>query len=392
MDNQAVDAHRRPAEYLRDLGQDLSKDLAPRAVRRSRASVRTRARRLRSRIVFILQCSLGAGAAWWLARTILDHQQPYLAPVSAIICLGLTFGQRFRRIVEVTVGVAVGVLIGSVFAHLFGAGEWQIFVVAAVSMCSAALLGGGVLISTQAAVQSIIVMTLVTHDDGGIERWFDAVIGSAVALVIAAVAPVSPIERPRDAAARVATTVAGILRDAVAAYRASDLEAAGEVLRRARLTEDDLDDFSEATREGLAVVRSSPLFYKRATQVREVASLAGPLDRAVRNLRVLVRRVGTAIWRSDTIDDDLLDGLMELARIIDEMSNASTSGTRLRESRDRIVALGNETSTYRIHSLSSAVLTGQVRSLIVDLLEITGLSYEEARRRLPAFQDEDWAE
>lgn len=386
-----MDAHRRPAEYIRDLSQDLSKELAPRVVRRSRASVGTRVRRLRSRVIFILQCSLGAGFSWWLAVTILGHPAPYLAPVAAIICLGLSFGQRFRRIVEVTAGVAVGVLIGSAFAHTFGAGTWQIIVVAALSMGAAALLGGGVLISTQAAVQSIIVMTLVTNVDGGFERWFDAVIGSAVALVLAALAPASPIERPRDAAARIATKVALILQEASAAYREQDLDAAGEVLERARAIEADLAEFSEATREGLAVVRSSPIFFRRANQVQEIAQLSAPLDRAVRNLRVLVRRIGTAIWRHEVIDPDVLDGIDELAQIIEQMSHAGDDGTRLRHSRERIIALGDATADYDIHSLSSAVLTGQIRSIVVDLLEITGLSYAEARDRIRAFDDRDWA-
>ncbi|OYO13987.1 hypothetical protein CGZ94_01330 [Enemella evansiae] len=58
---------------------------------------------------------------------------------------------------------------------------------------------------------------------------------------------------------------------------------------------------SSATREGLAVVRHSPLRRGRRGAVEEIAPIAAPLDRAARNIRVLVRRMATAIRWQDPV-------------------------------------------------------------------------------------------
>lgn len=374
-----------PVEIVRDLTHDLTTDLAPRAARRSKASVTARVARLRSRAFFIVQCALAAGLSWWIAEVTLSQPTPYLAPIAAIICLGLTFGQRWRRIFEVTVGVAVGVFVGSAFAHYFGSGAWQIIVVTAIGMIAASLLGGGALLSTQGAVQGIVVMTLVNHPDLGFGRWFDAVIGALVAFVFAAIAPAAPIGRPRELAASIAQDVAGILRDAAQAYRVGDQEAAEQALERARATQQDIDAFAGAIVEGLAVVRHSPLRRRFRGSVQEIAALGVPLDRAVRNTRVLIRRISTGIWRHEPIDPRVLDAIDELARIIAEMSDRSDDSPDLAAWRTRLVAVGESTSSLDLSSLSSAVIIAQIRSIVVDVLEVTGLPYPQARELLREF-------
>src|SRR6476620_10694522 len=130
--------------------------LGPRAARRSRDSLRRRTQRLRSRFFFIAQCAIAAALAWWAGRTLLHHHAPFFAPVTAMVCLGLTYGQRLRRVVEVTVGVAIGVFMGDVFVQVAGSGVWQIAVVAILAMSVAVFLGAGTIIVTQAGVQSVI--------------------------------------------------------------------------------------------------------------------------------------------------------------------------------------------------------------------------------------------
>lgn len=380
-----VEQHRNPAQFVRDLTHDLSSDLGPRAARASKRSAKRRLRRLRTRLYFILQCSLGAGVSWWLAQALLGHSMPYLAPITAIVCLGLTFGQRWRRVVEVTAGIAMGVFIGSVFAHFFGSGPWQIAVVGAAGMIAASLLGGGALISTQAAVQGIVVVTLVGHPESGFDRWLDALIGAAVALFAATITPASPIEKPRDIAARIGTSMASVLEQAVAAYRTRDLPAATQALYDARESEAELEEFTTATNEGLAVVRHSPLRRRHRPAVREIAEMAAPLDRAVRNIRVLVRRINTAIWREEEIEDELVEVVERIAELMRGMSSDERQAP-LWSWREELIDVGDRTNAIEMGSLSSAVLIAQLRSIVVDLLEVTGLSYDQARQRLDAYQ------
>ena len=58
----------------------------------------------------IAQCAVAAGVAWLIAADLLGHPTPFFAPVAAVVSLGTSYGQRLRRVAEVTVGVAVGVL------------------------------------------------------------------------------------------------------------------------------------------------------------------------------------------------------------------------------------------------------------------------------------------
>ncbi len=61
-------------------------------------------------------------------------QVPFLATVSVILCLGLSYGQRVTRVISVAIGVFIGVMVGDLIAHFFGAGPWQIMMVCFLAM------------------------------------------------------------------------------------------------------------------------------------------------------------------------------------------------------------------------------------------------------------------
>ena len=116
-----------PAETLPDESLEpwrgRAAGLGPRAARRSRRIGLGGLDRLRQRSFLIVQCALAGALAWWIAKDLLGHPQPFFAPVAAIVALGLSFGQRLRRVTEVVIGVAIGVFIGDVFVQLFGRGS-----------------------------------------------------------------------------------------------------------------------------------------------------------------------------------------------------------------------------------------------------------------------------
>ncbi len=207
-------------------------DLSERTVRRSRASAVRRVDRLRGRAFMITQTALTAGLAWFVAHTVIGHQLPFFAPVAVIITLGISFGQRIRRAVEVAIGVAVGVIVGDLFQAVFGTGVWQIVLVCAVAMSVATLLGAGQLMIIQAGVQSIVVTVLSSNLGYGVNRWLDALVGCGLALVVATIAPSSPLRKPGSVAAGVLREMASSLRTSVGALRTDDSTAAEAVLSR----------------------------------------------------------------------------------------------------------------------------------------------------------------
>ena len=56
----------------------------------------------------ILHSAVSAALAWLIATEVVGHDQPFFAPIAAVITLGLTVGQRRRRAMELAIGVAVG--------------------------------------------------------------------------------------------------------------------------------------------------------------------------------------------------------------------------------------------------------------------------------------------
>ena len=341
-----------------------------------------RVARLRSRTVQIAQCAVGAGSAWWLAAEVFAHPAPVFAPVTAVIALGISFGQRRRRVVEVVVGVAVGVGVGNLLVAAIGPGAWQIALVVAVAMALAALLGGGVLIVNQAAVQATFVAALVPGTRLGVDRWLDAVIGGAVALVLATVAPRSTLERPVDLAASLLREVAELLRTAAAAARARDAGAAAAALDRARETETRLAALRAAAAEGLDVVAGTPWRRGARTRVRAVAALAVPLDRAVRDVRVLARRLQAAVEMDEDVPGALLEVLGALAQSAEHLGGALERGAPLDHVVDHLLEVAGATAGVPRSSLSGDVVLAQVRSCTVDLLQVAGLGTRDALDRV----------
>lgn len=361
---------------------DARSDLA-RATAWSRAEARDRTRRLVNRLFFIVQCGLGAATAWFVAADVLHHSRPFFAPVTAMISLGMSFGQRLRRVAEVMIGVAVGVFVGDVFVHFFGSGVWQIVLVVVIAMSIASLLGAGLLLTTQAGVQSVIVTTLVAAPGQAFTRWLDAVIGGLVALVFTLVAPAAPLRRPRQQAAAVVRELGAILSDTVTALRDQDADLASACLVRARASEHLLDELRSLSAEGIAVVRLSPLRRRHLPHVQAIADLVEPLDRAIRNLRVLVRRAAVATWRREPVPAAYVELLAHLATTVEDIA---------RELQERRLPQNARTGLRRVAELSSAidpeaglsgeVMRAQVRSIVVDLLMLTGLTEDDARRQV----------
>lgn len=366
-------------------------EIRDRVVRRGRSNLHARIERLRQRAFLIAQVAVAAAVAWYIAHQLLGHAQPFFAPVAAIASLGMSYGQRLRRVGEVTAGVAVGVAVAEAFVRVAGSGVWQIGVVVGLAMTAAVLLDGGPLIVTQAAVQSVFVTIVLPVPSAGFGRWLDALVGGAVALAAAAIAPQTPLRRPREEAARVLLELSALLSDAAEAARGSDVAMAEAALTRARATDSALADLRSAAADGLAIVRSSPFRRRHRGHLERVAEIAEPVDHAVRNSRVLVRRVVAATRYRDTIPEAYVVLVEDLARVTGELADTLTErGTTadLRPELERLGQASAEAATAAAIAdapvtMSSTVILAQVRSMVVDLLELTGLDPEEALLRVP---------
>lgn len=355
-----------------------------RALERSRLSLRARVARLRSKSWHVGQAAVAAVVAWLVASEVLGHEMPFFAPIAAVVSLGTSYGQRLRRVAEVTVGVAVGVFVADLLVLTLGTGWWQLGLVVALAMSAALLLDAGALLVTQAAVQSIIVTTLLPHPDQALLRWTDALVGGAVALVAATMVPGAPLRRPRERAAVVVREIASLLRAASASAADGDLDRALEMLAEARSTDPLIRELQAAAAEGISVVASSPLRRRHKGKVRRMAELVEPMDRAMRNTRVLVRRVAVANYHRERLPRSYAVLCAELADATDAMADHLEREEMPESVRDALIRTGVGTAQVeRSHDLSAEVVLAQIRSIVVDLLQITGMDVTEATDAIP---------
>lgn len=343
-----------------------------------------RVRRLGRTSPLLVQSALAAGIAYWFAESVLGHEQPFFAPAAAIIGLGASYRQRWRRTAEIVVGVAIGVGVGDLVVALVGPSVLVLVLAVLVAMSLAVLLDAGVLIVMQAGVQAAIVTTLVAAPDEGLDRWLDAVVGGVTALLIAVLSPVGPLRRPREHAVEVLRTLASLLRDAVVANRTDDVDLARRTLQRARDTEYSLTQLREATQERADAAALSVLRRSRSRRARLDADAATVLDLAVRNARVLVRRADVAVERDDPIPEEVLRLVWDLAGVVEHMAAGYDDRAQQPALRLELVALAERSSSFDVPlGLSGATVLAQSRSLLTDLLRLTGLGGAEALGLIP---------
>ncbi len=358
--------------------------LLDRAIHRSRLSFHDRVLRWQSKWWQIGQAALAAGAAWLVATHLLGHPRPFFAPVAAIACLGTSYGQRLRRVAEVTIGVSVGVLVADTTVSLIGSGWWQLSLIVATAMSAALLLDASQVLVSQAAVQGIMVAILLPTPGGGFTRWTDALTGGAVALVAATLVPAAPLRRPREHAARVMRKIADLLRAASHVMVDNQPEPAFALLVDARATDRLIQELQQAADEGQSVVRSSPFRRHHEPEVRMVADLVEPLDRALRSTRVLVRRTAVAAHHQRAVPRSYAVLAADLASAADQVAAELKANRMPVAARDAVLAVGQETGQVeRTSDLTAEVVLGQIRSVVADLLLLTGLGQMESIDALP---------
>lgn len=351
--------------------------------------LRTRARRLGYAFLPILQCGLAAGLAWVIAHDVIGHQGPFFAPIAAAIALGTGMGRRVRRGIELILGVIVGVGLGDLLIAQIGSGGWQIAVVVVIAMSAAVFLDRGALVGTQAASSAILVATLLPPGSaGGYERMLDTAVGGAVALLAMALMPVHPLRRVRREAASLLGVASSVLREVAEGLETRDSELIRTALQDARDTQPAIDMVEEQLAGARELVRISPFYRRRRPEEVELARILHPLDNGIRNIRVLARRAIVAV--DDSLDvppaliaqvDSMGEALEVLARRLAADPGAPSDAEVHRELRSVSARLKRELVTGS--GLTETVLLAQMRSILVDMLQVAGLSKISALAALP---------
>jgi uncharacterized membrane protein YgaE (UPF0421/DUF939 family) len=352
------------------------------AADRSRTSWRTRVERLAVAWRSLVQTAIAATIAYLVATHIVGHAQPFFAPVSAIVTLGVTVGQRRRRAVELALGVAVGIAIADLLVLLTGPGAGALALVVLLAMSAAVFLGSGQIFATQAAVSAVLIAVLQPPGNGlSGARFVDALVGGSVALLVnSLLLPADPLRLVRRAAEPVLDELAITLESIAQAIESGDREQAERALLRAR----DLDQLEAHLQEAVAVSRETarlaPVRRRDRGHVDLYADAAAQIDLAIRNVRVLARGVVRGARLDENLPPAVSEAIRDLAEAVSKLREALEDPDRAEAVREPALRAAARATLVlqETGNLSVTVVVGQVRSTAVDLLRGSGLTYDEA--------------
>ncbi|UNX54520.1 FUSC family protein [Georgenia sp. TF02-10] len=382
----AREADRRAGEAVRLIAVGLGQSMDPRRWRVF-LGVRARqgARRVRTAALPVATAALAAGIAYFVSGEVLNHAVPLFAPIAAWVCLGFQPERQLRRVAEMGAGVAVGVGLGELFVQVFGAGPVQIAVVLLVSALIARFLDRGQLLTTQAGVQSIVIVAMPAAmlSGGALGRWSDAAVGALVALVVAALLPGDVHRRPRALAREAMGDLAGMLSTLGRALRTGDAQLAADALAQGRASQETLESWTAATRSAAELARVNPARRADRPVIGELSRAATLADRAMRNARVVARR-GVLAVEEDGPVPEIADQVEALAAGARSLGASLGRGEPPEQARAMLadVAAALVPEAYASQGWRQQTLVSLLRSLAVDALQMTGLSYRQAVREL----------
>lgn len=351
-------------------------------------------RRARASMPKIIQMTLCAILAYWIAERLLGHEGPIFAATSALIALGFGGQTTLRRTMEVAVGCTLGVVVGDLLLTVLGTGLWQAATVLFLSLVIARYLDSGPIFTTQLGMQSLLVVLLPMTEAGPFARSLDAVVGSVCAILVLMVLPRDPRRTPMADLGKLLGELSGVLQECARAVSKSDSTLAFHALVRARGTQPLMDALPNALQSAREVATLAPVHRRHRSDISRLEVAAEKSDLAMRNARVLARRLTTVINHgalSDRGVETVSELLTELSEAVDALGHAVREHTdsgysraisrAKRELSDCAARLDPE--SLHVSGMQGEGMVLLLRPLVVDLLEAAGIRHEEAVALLP---------
>ncbi|MGO2613451.1 FUSC family protein [Corynebacterium flavescens] len=371
-------------------------------------SVMARVNRLRSRSVYIIQATVGAGLAYWVAHVLFGHSQPFFAPISAVIILGLSGGDRMKKALEMSIGGIIGVAVGDILFEFVGQGPFQITLIVLAGLIVGSFITKSPLVANQIVFGSILIATIFppTEGMGGLDRAVDAMIGSAIGIVTIALIPNSPLSQARREICKVLGMASSVLSDVSYGLRNDDPELIEDARDAVRGTQSNINSMLDAAKSGREAAEVSPIMWASRRNIRSLERILEPVDNAVRGVRVLSRRAMVLSEDHDEVSKaqlELIDSLSDILQELSELYNHKNKADVAHEipeivSKLRKVGARASMGVVEERSLSAYAILAQTRSIVVDLLMVCGMSRESAVASLvptsahPAFPSEVWSQ
>lgn len=342
--------------------------------------------RVRDSLWPIAQIVLTATLAYYIARELVGNTFPVLAVLVSISSLGFSRDTRPVRVLTTVFAMVLGLTISDVMLIIFGPGIFQLMIVIALAALAARFVSNNAAFAVTVTLQATLVQMLPEPESGFLSRPLDGLIGGTIALLVTALLPRNPLKLIRTETRQLFFEFRNSLTSLRSVLEHPDKTQSRLALSQIRGSQSVLDSCQMAVDSARAISRVSPIYRKLRFEVAAAADVVTNMELAIRNLRVIARRV-------DYLTADgkprpklaLIFSAFESTTFLLSESAQDFSAVRnaQRQLRRLALRLGPDSEL----SIGELGLLLQLRPLWVDLAAASGIDREHARNMLPALSD-----
>jgi hypothetical protein len=223
------------------------------------------------------QQTAAATVAWLIAKHVVDHPEPFFAPIAALVSLNTSLGERGLNALRLVQGVILGIGVGELTLFALRGGYGTLALATFVALVLARALGSARIVLAQAGVGAILTVA-VANGEVGPQRLIDALIGAGVALVFSQLlfSP-EPLRLLRRVETKALAGMAAAL-DLTARALGGDEALAESAIDSQRELRDQLSELARMRRASARVARHSLVWRARVAPVVREDEDAGHLD------------------------------------------------------------------------------------------------------------------
>jgi uncharacterized membrane protein YgaE (UPF0421/DUF939 family) len=332
----------------------------------------------------LVEQAVAATLAWVIASQVVDHRQPFFAPIAAIVALNAPLGERGGNALRLLQGVIIGIVAGELALDTIHTTFLALLLAALAGMVTARALGGTMLTVSQAAGSAILTVTIGDAQVGP-DRLIDALIGGGVALMFSQILfTPEPVRLLRYAESRALAEIADAFDLTARAIEDNDQRLADEAIDNLRDLRDRLAELERTRHASHRVARHSAAWRGQRDPLVQEAESADQLDLLGASALVLVRNA--TIVEGD-MRDVLAAALRELAGQVRALAqDPGGQAVRQRVASDILKAARRLRSDDRVDDALAfsavAATMAALRSTAVDILAFMGADADQAAQAI----------
>lgn len=337
------------------------------------------------------QMAVVATITWLICYYLLDMPNPIFAPTTTFLCMGYSRNRLPRKVIQIGIGATIGVFIGGVAGYYLGFGWWQLLMLLLLAPLLGRIIDRGDTIAFQVSIQTVVVASMIGLSaatgtgESPFVRVTQALIGVGAALLATIILPTSSVTRPRRYVSQAINELAIALRRMSKGLQDGDAEDLGRVAGQLGAMRGLLNDSRQALDSALETAALQPIGSGTRQVLAELDRQLELTERLHITLSMLQRQGRNMVTEVGPIPE-LANPMWQAADLLEQVGIGVRDWQRPTQARDAAVAMAATLAPTALAPDSAewrtATLVSLLRAVLVDLLELTGLSMAQARATL----------